>query len=99
MWFLRLRGFSILARRWSSPVGELDLVARKGDLLVFVEVKRRAELAPALSALAAPQQRRIARAAQAFLAARPHLWGLPCRFDVIAIGGLRLHHLVDAWRP
>ncbi|MCS6878301.1 MAG: YraN family protein [Geminicoccaceae bacterium] len=98
-WLLRLKGFAILARRWSSPVGEIDIVARRGDLLVFVEVKRRSELASALEALRAPQGRRIAAAAAVFLAARPDLARLACRFDVVAVGGPWPVHLPDAWRP
>ena len=52
-WLLRLRGYRILARRYATPVGEIDLVARRGELLVFVEVKRRAGRGDALALAAA----------------------------------------------
>ena len=69
-WLLRLKGYRILARRYATPVGEIDLVARKGELVLFVEVKRRTHAATALEALLPRQQRRIARAAALF----PALW-------------------------
>src|SRR5690606_797752 len=64
---LRLAGWRILARRWRVPVGEVDLIARRGAILAFVEVKARRDLADALSAVTPAQQDRIARAAAAYL--------------------------------
>ncbi len=99
-WFLRLRGYRILARRFACPVGEIDLVARRGDLLLFVEVKRRRSPEAAAEALRPAQRRRIARAAEAFLRDRPALAGLRQRFDLVLISPWRLpRHLGDAWRP
>ena len=57
-WHLRLRGYRILARRFATPVGEIDLVARRGGRLVFVEVKRRARVVDAVAALLPVQQER-----------------------------------------
>jgi putative endonuclease len=57
---LLAKGFRIVARRWRSPVGEIDLVARRGRLLVFVEVKARGVLEDAAEAVTPRQQRRIA---------------------------------------
>lgn len=100
VWLLRLKGFTILARRYRTPVGEIDIVARRGDLVVFVEVKRRGAADTALEAVVGRQRVRIARAAGAFLKHRPGLATLACRFDVIACAPWRLpHHLPDAWRP
>ena len=99
-WFLRLKGFTIEAVRYRTPVGELDLVARRGDLLVFVEVKQRRLEADARGALTPRQQARITRAAAAYLQQRPDLAGAACRFDVIAVDRWGLPHQVqDAWRP
>ena len=56
-WHLRLHGYRILARRFATPVGEIDLVARRGGLLVFVEVKRRARVVDAVAALLPVPQR------------------------------------------
>ncbi len=103
-WWLRLKGYRILARNWRSAAGEIDLVARRGTTLVVIEVKQRGDLAQAADALQPRQRRRLARAAAAFLAARPDLAGLDLRFDVVVFGrwlgfrGLPIH-LKDAWRP
>ena len=98
-WLLRLRGYRILARRYATPLGEIDLVARRGDLLVFVEVKRRLATDDALASLLPPQQARIARAAAAYLQRRPRLAGCAVRFDLVAIAPWRLpRHVQDIWR-
>lgn len=100
VWFLRLRGYRILARDWRSPVGEIDIVARRGTIIAFVEVKARRGFDEAAWALGPQQQGRIARAAQAFFAARPDLARLDGRFDVMLVRPWRLpRHLTDAWRP
>lgn len=100
LWHLRLRGYRILARRYRVPVGEIDLLARRGHVLAAIEVKARADLAAAGEALAPRQRRRIVRALDHFLAARPDLRRLGLRFDVMLVAPRRLpRHLVDAWRP
>ncbi len=97
---LRLKGFRILARRYASPVGEIDLVARRGRLLLFVEVKRRALAGAALESVQRRQQERIVRAAGHFLQRQPRLAGLEQRFDVVAVAPWRWPvHLRDVWRP
>jgi putative endonuclease len=97
-WLLRLKGFAILARRLRLGPGEIDIVARRGRLVVFVEVKARADIDAAAAALRARQRARIARAARAFMAARPDLAGHAARFDAILVGGFLPRHLPDAWR-
>ncbi|MBC8338692.1 MAG: YraN family protein [Rhodospirillales bacterium] len=99
-WHLRFRGYRILARRFRGPVGEIDIVARRGRLLVFVEVKARRDALTAAESITPRQRNRIIRAAQAFVQARPALAALDQRFDAILIGsGWWPVHLVDAWRP
>jgi putative endonuclease len=66
-WWLRLKGWRILAIRARTPVGEVDLVARRGRILAFVEVKARATRAEAAIALDDYRLRRVARAAEALL--------------------------------
>jgi putative endonuclease len=96
---LRLKGYSILARRWRTAVGEIDLVARRGGLVAFVEVKARATLVDALEAITPGQRQRVERAAALYLQHHPQLARCRLRFDVIAIRPWRLpHHLRDAWR-
>lgn len=97
---LRLKGYRILARDYRAGVGELDIVARRGQLLAVIEVKRRHDMASALAAVTVRQQRRIARAAQAFVARHLGLADLDIRFDVIVVLPHRLpKHIKDAWRP
>jgi len=98
-WSLRLRGYRIVARRFRTPLGEIDLVARRGRLLAFVEVKARGELEQALLALSPRQRQRTARAAELFLLRHPDLSGLTLRFDLVTVRPWRLpRHLADAWR-
>ena len=100
LWHLRLRGWRIVARGWRCPSGEIDIIARRGKVLAVVEVKSRDEIATAASALTPRQRRRIARAAETFLVARPDLAGLDLRFDVMLVAPRRLpRHWPAAWRP
>ena len=96
---LRLRGWRILARNWRCPAGEIDILARRGRTLAVIEVKSRGDFATAVTALSPRQRRRVGRAAEVFLAARPDLAGLAVRFDVMLVEDWRLpRHLSDAWR-
>lgn len=98
-WSLRARGYRILARRFRTPLGEIDLIARRGDLVAFVEVKARGDLEQALQAVGPRQRARTARAAELFLLRHPALSGCTFRFDLMAVRPWRLpHHLADAWR-
>lgn len=99
-WRLRCAGYQILARNWRSPVGEIDIVARRGQILAIVEVKRRHELTTALEAITPRQQARLVRAALAFQTRRQDCVGLSLRFDVVALGrGFWPRHIREAWRP
>ena len=79
------QGFTILERNVVTHAGEIDLVAREGETLCFVEVKARGTAAygPAIAAVGAAKQRRLSRAASLYLALR-RLSG-PCRFDVLGL--------------
>lgn len=83
---LHRRGYAILARRHCSRFGEIDIVAREGETIVFVEVKARVGEAfgGAAAAVTVVKQRRVAQMAVEYLA-RHRLAGCPCRFDVVAI--------------
>jgi putative endonuclease len=80
---LRLKGHRIVARRYETPVGEIDLVALKGRRLSFVEVKRRKTADDAAYTVTAKQRRRIVRAAQYWLASHPGFAGHDIAFDVV----------------
>lgn len=96
--FLMVKGFRILARRWKSPVGEIDIIARRGRLLVFVEVKARARLDDAAESVTGRQQRRIAAAAEAWLASHPDADIRDIRFDAILVAPGRLpRHIASAF--
>jgi putative endonuclease len=70
VWLLAY-GYRILARRWKSPLGEIDIIAARRHLLIFVEVKARAKLDDAAEAVTERQKQRIAAAAEIWLAANP----------------------------
>lgn len=96
---LRLSGWRILARNWQSPVGEIDIIARRRHILAFVEVKTRAEIAAAGEAIGARQQERIRRAAALYLSRHPAAALLDARFDAILVRPWRWPaHIRDAWR-
>lgn len=83
--YLIAKGYRIVARRWRSPVGEIDIVARRRGMLAFVEVKARERLDDAAEAVILPQQRRIIAAAEAWLAGHPDHADLEMRFDVVLV--------------
>src|SRR5579859_5669943 len=85
VWLLRLKGYRVLARDWRVPVGEIDILARRGSVLAAVEVKRRGNLVDAAAAVGPRQQRRILRALEAFVARNPALGQLTLRFDVMLV--------------
>ena len=80
------RGYAILARRYRTRIGEIDIVCRHGDTLVFVEVKARStgRFGGGAAAVTAVKQRRIVQMAMNFLA-RSGLTAVPCRFDVVVV--------------
>jgi len=82
-------GLLLLARNFNCRYGELDLVMRDGDIVVFVEVRyRRSQgFGGGLDSVGASKRERLAKAASVFLQANPGLTRNPCRFDVVAISG------------
>ncbi len=96
--YLIAKGYRIVARRWRSPVGEVDIVARRRQVLVFVEVKARAQLDSAAESITGRQQRRIAAAAAAWLAEHPDDGTCDIRFDAVLIAPGRLpRHILAAF--
>lgn len=100
-WFLRLKGYRVVGRNLRTPVGEVDIVARRGNLVVFVEVKRRADQDAARRAVSRNQQQRISRAAEYLRASGTlgkNVGGY--RFDLIAVSPRGWpRHMTDMWRP
>jgi len=100
---LGLRGWRILARGATlgrgTGAGEIDIVARKGALVAFIEVKARPTLDEAAGAIAPAQRERLVRAASAFVARRPELAQCGLRFDAMLVAPWRApRHVKDAWR-
>lgn len=96
-WFLRLKGYRILGRRIRTPRGEVDLVARRGRTIVFVEVKARDTKAELDLAIDERRLARVAAAAEA-LAPRYARHGEDIRVDVILIARHRWpEHIENAW--
>jgi putative endonuclease len=97
-WY-RLRGWKILGTNVWAGGNEVDLIARRGRRLRFVEVKEKRGLAfcDPVEAVTPEKQRRVRRAADTWLAARPELDGLDVGFDVVAVRDGRLERLADAF--
>jgi putative endonuclease len=92
------KGYRILARRFRTPHGEIDLVAKRRQLVAFVEVKARASLDDAAFAVTPRQQGRIINAAQVWLMAHPEHAEFELRFDAILIAPRRLpRHVIAAF--
>ncbi len=95
--WLMAAGWRILGMRLKACGVEIDILARRGEVLAVVEVKARASLAEALEAVGWAQRRRLRRAAAAIVK-RPGLNRLAVRLDLIAMAPRRLpRHIADAW--
>lgn len=96
--FLLFKGYRLLAIRFKTGLGEVDLIAAKGDLISFIEVKARRTLAEAVDAVSLESQQRISNAADIWISRQPNSSHLSIRFDIIAICPWRWpKHLKDAF--
>jgi len=82
-WYLQAKLYRIVARRFKTPLGEIDLIAERFGVLAFVEVKTRQRREDELDALLHVNRQRLVRAAQFYLTRNPKLVERPMRFDVI----------------
>jgi putative endonuclease len=82
---LMLKGYRIVERRYRTRLGEIDLIARRGDLVLIVEVKVRSTLVQAMEAIGNMSERRIADAADLWLTRQPDHARLSIRFDMVAV--------------
>ena len=103
--FLRRRGMSVIARRYNTPAGEIDLIMKAGDTIVFVEVKTRRDdrMSDPEDAVNADKRRKMARCARCFVNER-RLHQRPCRFDVVSVilpadGKSIVKHIPEAFMP
>lgn len=96
--FLMLKGYRILALRHRTKLGEIDIIARKGDLAVFVEVKARADEMGAVDAVSYTSQKRIRAASDLWLTRQQDYAILSQRYDIVAIlPGKLPRHFPDAF--
>ncbi len=98
-WILRLKGYRVLAHGFRTPLGEVDLIARKGKTIVAVEVKQRSGVEAGLEAISAHQQSRISNALQMYLSQHRRYQSFDVRFDaMIVTKGLSWPlHIKNAW--
>ena len=96
--YLQKQGMRLVHKRYRSPVGEVDVIMRDGDALVFVEVKLRytGESGEGLMAVTAKKQRRIVKTALFYLAEHDH--DGPVRFDVVEVTADGIQHIRDAFQ-
>lgn len=96
-WHYRLRGYRIVGTNVWTAGNEIDVIARRGRRLVFCEVKSKSAggLGDPLEMVGPEKQRRLRRAAEAWLAAHPEAAGLEASFEVVALRGGRLERLED----
>ena len=99
VWWYRLRGYRILGTNVWVGGNELDVIARRGDRLVFCEVKEKtgAGFGRAADMVGPEKQQRLRRAATAWLQGHPELASLRMRFDVVAVDRGRLERIADAF--
>ena len=96
--YLRLHGFRIVKSRYitgrNTNRAEIDIIARRGNLLIFVEVKNRPNVRTAFDAITMRQSARLRRAAETYIARTG--WAGDARFDVIAVCGLHIHWIKNS---
>ena len=96
--FLLLSGYWPLAMRYKTQAGEIDLIARRGKTVIFVEIKRRETDLSAAESISHHQRHRITQAAHIFIARHPHYQNFTQRFDAVLISAGRLpNHIANAW--
>ena len=96
--YLRLKGYKLLARRFKSHTGEIDLIMRKGKTTAFIEVKARATHDEAITSVTITQSRRIAAAAAHWMTQDSAANNGPCRFDIVAVNSTLIpSHIENAF--
>lgn len=96
--WLYFKGYRLVAMRYKTKMGEIDLIMRRGRTLAFVEVKARANVSEAAVAIHIKNQMRVTRAAQQFLVHYPAYQNFNVRFDAVLIAWYkRPQHLVHAF--
>ena len=97
--FLESRGYEIIERNYRCRQGEIDLIAKEGEYVVFVEVKYRSgdNRGGSIEAVTPQKQRRISKAALHYLMQKQYREDVPCRFDVVGVDGRKITLLRNAF--
>ena len=96
--FFTLKGYTVLAERFKTKLGEIDLVLRKNNTLVFVEVKMRQTIENAAESIDTRNQQRVYAAAELYLQKHPQYTGYDVRFDALVLAPYALpRHIENAW--
>lgn len=96
--YLMLYGYKIIAQRYKTKLGEIDIIAKKGDITAFIEVKMRKDRTAALEAVTVRSQKRIIKTAQAYMAKAQGTVVDQYRFDVVVVGLWgKLEHIKNAF--
>ncbi len=97
MLVLLIKGYRILRKRFKNPLGEIDLIARKGKYIIFCEIKLRKQYTTGMHSLSNKQRSRIINGARLFITQHSKYKNMYCRFDYMVVSGLRIHHIKNAW--
>lgn len=98
MIYLIFKGYHIIKHRYKTPVGEIDILARKRDTLIAVEVKYRHHIHDALASISPHAQKRIINAAKWYISKQTRQNFSTIRMDAIVIGRFAIKHLDNAWQ-
>ncbi len=98
MFRLTLKGYRILHWRYKTKVGEIDIIARRGETVAFIEVKQRRTIEEALFCLTPSMRRRISQAAKHYISKGAGGFTGTLRFDLVAVSGFSVRHLDNAWQ-
>ena len=98
VWWLRLHGYRIIARREKTPKGEIDIIAARRKTIVFVEVKARSDFDKGVQSITPRQTHRIVAAAQYWRSIRDNQQNYDCRFDIVLVKPyLLVKHIKNAF--
>ncbi len=95
--YLRIKGYSIKERRYKTKVGEIDIIAKKSGVIIFLEVKKRKSLDDALLCITEKMKKRILDAAKIYLMKEKLNSDSSVRFDIIAVSGFKIKHIVNSF--
>ena len=97
-WYLRLNGYCVLEKRWKTPMGEIDLIVRRGRRLAFVEVKLRKTVEAAVDSIHSRNKSRVVRSAKLYLQKHPEYTNWELGFDALVIAPYAWpRHIRNAW--